>query len=204
MSYPPGYPNDGTSRASSASLGTAVALGAAVALGGSVIVGTIFGLTNYQSTYVSIVLGWLVGLVVSRAGREMTIAVAAGVLALAGSALGSLLGIIIGLVKTVHVPLWIVLSNMGRVISLVPHVIGGFGFVCWALSGVVGWAIVRSRGGRTLRRITQPVSPGQLSGGMTYRPLAGGSSPDIQASGVDIQPMSDNPPADGPAPQGPS
>jgi hypothetical protein len=179
-----------------------VALGAAVAFGGAVIVGTFFGLTNYQSTYLSIVLGWLVGLVVSRAGREMPAAVASGLLALAGSALGSLIGIIIGLVRTVHVPLSVVLSNLGRVISLVPHVIGGFGFLCWGVSGVVGWAIVRSRG-RTLRRITQPINPGQTSGGMTYRPLAGGSGPATPAPGVDIQPMPDIPPPDVSAPPEP-
>lgn len=204
MSYPPGYLKDGTSSTSSTSLGTAVALGAVVAFGGAIIVGAVFGLTNYQSAYLSIVVGWLVGLVVGRAGRDMPIAVAAGILALAGSALGSLLGIIIGLVKTVHVPLSVVLSNMGRVISLVPHVIGGFGFLCWALSGVVGFGIVRSRGGRTLRRIARPINPGQMSGGMTYRPLAGDSGPDVKASGVDVQPMPDNPPFEGPTPPGPS
>jgi len=168
MAYPP---EQADSAATSARLGAGVALGAAVALGGAIVAGTFFGLTNYQSTYVSILSGWLVGLVVNRAGRDMPMAVAAGALALAGSASASLIGIVIGLVKTFHVPPAVVLSNMAHVFPLVPRVIGGFGFLCWALSGLVAWATVRSRG-RTLRRVRKPAPVAQMPGGMTHRPLA--------------------------------
>jgi len=192
MAYPP---EQTQSAVPSTSLGAAMALGAAVALGGAVVAGTFFGLTNYQSTYVSILFGWLVGLVVNRASRDMPMAVVAGALALAGSALASVIGIVIGLVKTVHVPLSVVLSNMAHVFPLVPRVIGVFGFLCWALSGLVAWATVRSRG-RTLTRVRKPETLGQVPGGMTYRPLTGGSGSDIQAM-PDIQAMTDTPPPDG-------
>jgi hypothetical protein len=188
------YPQaQGKSPAPPASLGSALGLGAAVALGGAVAVGVFSGLTNYQSTYVSILLGWLVGLVVSRAGGDTPVAAAAGMLSLAGSAAGSLIFVIIGLVRTLHVPLSIVVSNINRVFPLVPHVIGWFGFLCWALSGVVGWATVRTRG-RRRSKVPQPASLSQMSGGMTYQPLADGS---------DVGVMPDSQPPYGPAPYGP-
>ena len=192
MAYPA---EQAKSAVTSASLGAGVSLGAAVALGGAVVVGTFFGLTNYQSTYVSILSGWLVGLVVNRAGRDMPMAVAAGALALTGSALASVIGIVIGLVKTFHVPLSVVLSNIAHVFPLMPRAIGGFGFLCWALSGLVAWATVRSRG-RTLGRAPKPATLGQMPGGMTYRPLAGSSDSDIQAM-PEIRSMTDTTPPDG-------
>ena len=187
MSYP-SEPGQSAAPATT-SVGAALALGAGVAFAGAFVVGTVSGLTNYQSAYVSILLGWVVGLVVNRASREMPVAVAAGMLALAGSALASLIYIVIGLVRNLHVPLSSVLSNMQHVFPLVPPVIGWFGFLCWALSGVAAWATVRSRG-RTLRRMSQPASLGQMSGGMSYRPLAGGSGSDARAM-PDVQAMPD-------------
>jgi hypothetical protein len=175
-------------------LGAALGLGATVALGGAVILGTFSGLTNYQSTYGSILLGWLVGLVVRRTGGDTPLAAAAVMLSLAGSAAGSLILVMIGLVRTLHLPLAIVVSHISRVFSLVPHVIGWFGFLCWALSGVVGWATVRTRG-RRLSNVRQLASLSQMSGGMTYQPLA-------DRSDIGVNP--DNPAPDGAAPYGPA
>jgi hypothetical protein len=130
------------------SLSIAVVLGAAVAIGGALIVGTFIGLTNHQWTYISIVLGTLVGLVVSRAGGAVPMSAAAAILSLAASAAGSVIGLMIVIVRLGHVPFSLVVSHIWRVFSLVPHVIGAFGFLCWALSAIAGWAIVRTRGRR--------------------------------------------------------
>jgi len=126
--------------------GAALALGAAVAVGGALIVGVFSGMTSIQSAKVAILLGWLVGLVVSRAGPALDAAAGAGILSVAASAAASVIGVIIVIVRLGHVPLAIVLDHLPRVISLMPHVIGWFGFVCWALAAVFGWATVRSRG----------------------------------------------------------
>jgi len=50
--------------------GPAVALGLATAIGGAIVVGVFSGLTSIQSTYAAILLGWVVGLVVCRAGSD--------------------------------------------------------------------------------------------------------------------------------------
>jgi hypothetical protein len=128
--------------------GAALAVGAAVAVSGALIVGVFSGMTSIQSAKVAILLGWLVGLVVSRAGPALRAAAGAGILSAAACAAASVIGLIVVIVRTGHVPLAIVVDHLARVISLMPHVIGWFGFVCWALAAVFGWSTVRSRGRR--------------------------------------------------------
>jgi hypothetical protein len=135
-----------------ASLGLQLALGATIAMGGAVVVGVFGGLTTIQSTYVAILLGWLVGLVIRRAGARYEAAAAAGLLSLTGSALASVISGVIIIVRQAHVPLAIVLGHLSTVISLLPHAIGWFGFACWGLSTIAGWATVLKRGPRR----TQP------------------------------------------------
>src|SRR5262249_45071622 len=110
--------------------GSALLLASGLAIGGAVIVGAFYGISGYQSTYVSILLGWAVGMVICRAGREIRVAAAASALALTGSAVASVIGAAIGVVKIAHVPAAVVVSHISRVISLLPHVIGWFGFLC--------------------------------------------------------------------------
>jgi hypothetical protein len=81
------------------SLGLQLALGATIAMGGAVVVGVFGGLTTIQSTYVAILLGWLVGLVIRRTGARYDAAAAAGLLSLAGSALASVISGVIIIVR---------------------------------------------------------------------------------------------------------
>jgi hypothetical protein len=129
-----------------ARLGAGLAAGIAAAIGGALVVGVFSGVTGIQSAYAAILLGWIVGLAVSRAGRDQLAAVAAAVLSLAGSAAASVIAVCITAVKDGHVPASIVAAHFWRAIPLLPHVMGWFGFVCWSLATVVSWRTVRRRG----------------------------------------------------------
>ena len=132
-------------------LGTALALGFAVAIGGAIALGVFSGITRIQSAYAAILLGWVVALVVCRAGRGPLAAAGAGVLSLAGSAAASVIAVCISAVRIGHVPASIVAEHFWRAIPLLPHLIGWFGFVCWALATVVSWQTVRRRGRKRSR-----------------------------------------------------
>jgi hypothetical protein len=119
------------------------------------------GLTSLQSAKVATLLGWVVGLVISRAGPGFKMAAGAGLLSLSASAGASMIGVIIVIVRTAHVPLAIVLAHLGLVMSVMPQAIGWFGFVCWALSAVAGWATVRANG----RKHRAPVQTAPLVAG---------------------------------------
>lgn len=143
LSYPqPSVP----SNAALAGVGVTLTLATAVAAVGALVVGAFSGFTSIQSAKVAILLGWVVGLVASRAGPGLRAAAVAGLLSLAGSAAASVIAVTIGIVRIAHVPLVIVLSHLGRVVSVTPHIVGWFGFVCWALSAVFGWGAARSQG----------------------------------------------------------
>jgi hypothetical protein len=132
--------------------GAALALGCAAAIGGALAVGMFSGFTSIQSTYVAILLGWIVGLVVCRGGRDYAAAAGAVVLALAGSVAASVIAVCIMAVRDGHIPASIVALHFWHAIPLLPHVIGWFGFVCWALAAYVSWRTVRRRGrGRSPR-----------------------------------------------------
>jgi hypothetical protein len=174
-----------------ADLGPALALGAGVAACGAFIVGVFSGVTGIQSTYVAVLLGWLVGLVVSRAGRDLPAAAGAAILSLAGSVAASVIAVTISLIRHVHVPLTIVLEHISRVLSVVPHVVGFFGFWCWALASVVGWATVKSRG-RARRSAPWPATSYGAHGVPAHPPDAGGiagyGSTDSPAPGGSAEP----------------
>jgi hypothetical protein len=126
----------------------ALAQGAGVAVACAFAVGVFSGLTRVQSAYVAILAGWLAGRTIHRGSRDLPAAVAAGIMALAGAALASVIAVSIRITVTAHLPYEIVAAHIARVIPLVPHFIGPFGFICWALAAVVGWLAVRSEGRR--------------------------------------------------------
>ena len=130
----------------SSGLGKAFACGAAVAIAGAIAVGLLGGFINLQSPKLAILAGWLVGLTISRGSRELPAVVGAGALSLAGAALASAIGVSERIVKVDHVPFAIVAAHATRVLQLVPHFIGWFGFLCWALAALFGWMAVRGRG----------------------------------------------------------
>jgi hypothetical protein len=127
------------------SLGLAIAVGAAVAVACAFVVGLIGGATNTQFAYGAVLIGWLAGLSMRkiRVGTETAIAGAA--VALIGSALSSVISLTLRIVKVAHVPLSLVLAHESTVISDVPHYIGFFGFLCWAIAAYVGWATAAGR-----------------------------------------------------------
>lgn len=135
-------------------LGMALAMGVAAAIGAAVVVGVFSGVTGIQSAYAALLLGWIVGLSVSWAGRDRLAAAGATVLALAGSAAASVIAVCLTAVRDAHVPASIVAAHFWRAIPLLPHVIGWFGFVCWTLAAIVSWRTVRRRG-----RIRRPAGP---------------------------------------------
>jgi hypothetical protein len=108
-------------------------------------VGVFSAITGIQSAWAAIVLGWLVGLAMRRSRCDVPTTFAAAGIALAGSALASLIAVTLRIVKEAHVPLTAVLGHMPEVAPAVPRDIGWFGFACWALATYLGWVTV-SRG----------------------------------------------------------
>ena len=135
-----------------ARLGVGLAAGIAAALAGAVVVGVFSGVTRIQSAYAAILLGWIVGLAVSRAGRDPLATAGAAVLSLAGSGAASVIAVCITAVREGHVPASIVAAHFWRAIPLLPQVIGWFGFVCWALAIIVSCRTVRRGRGRDRSR----------------------------------------------------
>jgi hypothetical protein len=84
-------------------------------------------------------------------------------MALIGSALSSVIALTLHVVKAGQIPLSYVLGHESTVISDVPHYIGFFGFLCWAIAAYVGWATAagrrRRRGYRRMRGA--PAAAGQ-------------------------------------------
>jgi hypothetical protein len=126
--------------------GAGLALGLATAIGGAMSLGVFSGFTSIQSAYAAVLLGWIVGLAVSRAGRDRPAAATAVALALASSAAASVVAVCVSAVRDGHIPASIVARHFWHAIPLLPHVIGWFGFACWALAIVVSWQTVRGRG----------------------------------------------------------
>ena len=169
MAYIP-PPEPGAPTSAAVSLGSVIAMGSAAALAGAFAVGLLSGLTGIQSAYVSILLGWVVGLAIRRSRRDSPAAIGAGIIALTGSATATVIALTVRIVTVAHVPLAVVLTHMPKVISAVPHVIGWFGFVCWALAAYASWMTTADRGRRPspilrpARPATAPGGPGQPYG----------------------------------------
>ena len=171
-------------------LGLAIAVGSAVAIGCAVILGLIGGLADRQFAYGAVLLGVFVGQAVRRIRRDTQAAIAAALISLAGSALASLVGLTMRLVRAAHIPLPVVLAHLSTVISILPRAIGVFGFVCWTLAAYAGWADVgrqpaqgaRTRGATAAVEQGQFYSPGQQPGDMP------GTQPDHSGSGFAAPP----------------
>jgi hypothetical protein len=143
-----------------AGLGSVIAIGSVVAIGCAVVVGLFGGVTGIQSAWAAILLGWFVGLAVRRKRCDSPAAIGGAIIALAGSALASLIAVTIRIVREAHVPLADVLAHIPRLISVVPHVIGWFGFLCWALATYLGCVTI-ARGPQ--RQV--PASPSTTASG---------------------------------------
>lgn len=137
----------GASASALAGFGPAIAIGSAVAIGCAFVVGLFGGVTGIQSTLAAILLGRFVGLAVRRNRCDSLTAIGGAIIALAGSALASLIAVTIRIIREAHVPLAAVLAQVPRLISVMPHVIGWFGFLCWALATYLGWVTI-ARGGQ--------------------------------------------------------
>jgi hypothetical protein len=130
------------------SIGQAIAAGAAVAVACAFVVGLIGGATNTQFAYGAVLIGFLAGLVMRKIRADAQTAIACAVVALIASALSSVIAFTLHVVKADQIPLSFVLGHESTVISDVPHYIGFFGFLCWALAAYVGWATAAGRGRR--------------------------------------------------------
>ena len=126
----------------------AIAAGAAVAIACAFIVGLIGGATNTQFAYGAVAIGWLAGLVMRKIRADAQTAIACGVISLIASAFSSVIALTLHIVKVAQIPSSYVLGHESTVISDVPHYIGFFGFLCWALAAYVGWVTAAGRGRR--------------------------------------------------------
>jgi hypothetical protein len=141
MAYLP-PPGPGASSPGPASLGSVIATGSAVAIACATAVGLFSGITGIQSVYAAIALGWAVGLTISRRRSDTPAAIAGAIIALAGSALASVIAVTLRIANQAHVPLAVVLGHLPLVIPAVPQAIGWFGLVCWALTAALGWVTI--------------------------------------------------------------
>lgn len=175
-------------------LGLAITAGAAVAIGCAFLAGLIGGETNSQFAYAAVILGLLVGVTVRKIRSDAQAAIAAGLLSLAGGALSSLISLIVRVVKVAHVPLSFVLAHISTVMSQVPHYIGAFGFLFWALAAYVGWATAAGRRRRTrarrMRGRAAPAgqSPQPYGAGPGQQPSGSGTGPQPYGAGYGQQP----------------
>ena len=157
MTYNPLFPPP-----PSRSLGLAIAAGAAVAVASAFVVGLIGGATNTQFAYGAVLIGFLAGLVMRKIRADAQTAIAGAVVALVGSALSSVIALTLHVVKVGQIPLSFVLGHESTVISDVPHYIGFFGFLCWAIAAYVGWATAAGRRRRGFGRMRRaPAAAGQ-------------------------------------------
>jgi hypothetical protein len=124
----------------SRSLGLATGVGSAVAIACALVLGVLGGATDRQYLYGAVILGVLVGRAVRQIRRDTQAAVSAALISLAGGALASLIALTMHLVQAVHIPLSALLAHLSTVMSALPHVIGWFGFLCWALAAFTAWA----------------------------------------------------------------
>ena len=193
MAYIP-PPPPGAQAPARRGLGLAITAGAAVAIGCAFLAGLIGGETNSQFAYAAVILGLLVGVVIRKIRSDAQAAIAAGLLSLAGGALSSLISLTVRLVKVAHIPLSFVLAHISTVMSQVPHYIGAFGFLCWALAAYVGWATAAGRGRRRragrMRGRTAPAgqSPQPYGAGPGQQPYGAGTGPQPYGAGYGQQP----------------
>jgi hypothetical protein len=150
------------------SLGTAVLAGAGVAVAGAVVWGLIAYLTKYQLSLMAVFLGAAVGAVMFRVGgriRNPALAAAAGVLAILGCALGSLIAQILVLLSD-GIPGSLIMSHLNLVLRAYPSSVGALGLFFWAIAAIYGYRIALGRPLVRTRYGRQPAPPagGQYPG----------------------------------------
>lgn len=151
-------------------LGLAIAVGSAVAIPCAFALGLIVGATKTQYTTEAILLGVFTGQAIRRIRRDTPAAITAGLMSLAGCAFASLIAVTMRLVREFHIPLPVVLAHMPTVISLLPHTVTTFGYLCWALATFTGFVNVgglrpwrRARGQTATSGQGQPGPPTSIS-----------------------------------------
>jgi hypothetical protein len=128
--------------------------------------------------------------------RDTQAAIAAALISLAGSVLASLIALMTQLVKGYHIPPSTVLAHAPKVVSLLPHTLDWFGFLCWALAAYSGWRAVVGRRRTQAARMsggTWAVGQGQLNGQGPQTYGSPGGQPDLSGAGFAAPP--------GPAPE---
>jgi len=123
-------------------VGMAVLAGLVVAVACAVVWGVISYATNYEFSFLAIVVGLAVGTAMARIGRVRTPAfgIVSASLAVFGCALGSLVAEIL-IFHRHHVPLSDILTNMNIVFHYYPQDVGALGFLFWVLAALYGYRI---------------------------------------------------------------
>ncbi len=143
---PPSARGDSTGVALLAGLGTAVA--------GALAWGLITYLTKHQFSLAAAGVGVAVGYTVGRfRPGDITVAVASGVLALLGCALGTFVALIFGALGA-GIGLGGVLGHLNVIVSAYPGSVGALGVVFWLIAAFLGFrTAIRGPRGRLAPRI---------------------------------------------------
>jgi hypothetical protein len=152
--------------ASRASAVIALALAGAVAIAGALAWGVVAMLVNLQLSLLGLLLGAGVGMAVARyrAGHLPTI-IAGGFIAVAGCALGTLLGMVFKALDS-HVPLPYILGHLTGQYGLLhyfPREVGGLGLLFWAVAAYAAIRIPLQSRPRAAQGAAQGVADGSAS-----------------------------------------
>jgi hypothetical protein len=162
-------------------VGMAVLAGLVVAIACALVWGVIAYTTKYQFSLGAILVGLAVGSVMARVGRVKSPAfgIASAALAVLGCALGSLVAEILVALRGGAPMSWI-LAHLNAAFHAYPKVVGGLGFLFWAIAALYGYRIGiggSMRWGRRGRaRANQPYGATNQPYGMN-QPYAPGQQP---------------------------
>jgi hypothetical protein len=127
-----------------ADTGLALLAGLGAAVAGAFAWGLITYLTKHQFSVVAVLLGVAVGYAVGRRRPgQAAVAVASGVLALIGCALGTFLALIFAALGT-GIGLGHVLGHLNVIMSAYPRSVGVLGVVFWLLAAFLGFRTAMS------------------------------------------------------------
>jgi hypothetical protein len=195
-----GFTQAGARSASRQNAIIAVSLAVAVALAGAVVWGLAAMLINLQLSLFGLLIGAAVGVVVARyrAGHRPTI-IAGAVIAVAGCALGVLLGMIFQLLHH-HVPLSYILGHLGGpggLLHYYPSQVGLLGLLFWAVAACAAIRIP----GQIQRQAAGPAAMTPVWGQTPGTGLQAGEPPSEPAQPMFVQ-LAEPEPAgeDGPSP----
>jgi hypothetical protein len=140
----------------SISLALASGLGAAVA--GAFGWGLIAYVSQHQFSIVAVLMGLAVGSAVARfRPGDLPAAIASGILAVAGCALGTFLALVFGLAGA-GVSMGSILGHLNLVIDAYPHALSGLTIIFWVIAAFAAFRIPFSRPAR--RGVPRPPAQG--------------------------------------------